>query len=130
VLIRAKRALQPEQPLSQTDVSSNENPSTRSKDDDFDGENEPVYVPTRTTYVTRFGPTIDYERFKLRAWREFRDHTGRWPLFSIVFHYGALAGMIITMRFFFWLKDARDWEDGHAWLIGGKHRLPYTLRSS
>jgi hypothetical protein len=128
VLIRATRAFQSEQRLLQSSVEvGEEKPLQRSGDDNFDGENEPEYVSTKTSYVTKLGPTIDYERFKLRAWREFRDHTGHWPLFSIFFHYGALAGMMVATGVFFWLKNAHDWEDAHAWLIGLTSAVLYVF---
>lgn len=117
VCIRMKRAGEPEQVSSMPVIIGSE--TEGNEEVSLDTEDEPVYMPPKKTYLTRAGPTIDYERFKLRTWREFHKHTGHWPLFSIVFHYSALAGMPVATFIFLWMKEHRDWVDEHSLLLGG-----------
>lgn len=94
--IRIKRVLQPEQlPLPPADLGNNK--ESEEEWVDLDGEEEPVYVPPMKSHVTKFGPTIDYEKFKFRTSKVFRKHNGHWPIFSMVFHYLAIAGMLASM---------------------------------
>jgi len=116
VCVRTKRALRPElAPVAQA--------LTDSKDyeawGNLDTEDEPAYIPPVKTYAKRFGSTIDYERFKLRTYREFRKKTEHWPLFSIAFHYLSLVGMFVNAFIFFKVRDANDWSDSKSWLVGG-----------
>jgi hypothetical protein len=117
VSIRLWRALRPEEiPVPSTELAGNE----AGDDDrgDLDSEDEPVYIAPIKEHVTRFGSTIDYEKFKLRTWREFRKHNGRWPVFSILFHLSAIAGMLVAMITFFWMKDHRNWDDLQSLVVG------------
>ena len=69
----------------------------------FDGAHEPKmenrYLPWRYGNLIS---TIESERFKLRTWREFQEHTGHWPLLSIFFHFvlwlSLIAGILIFCR--------------------------------
>ena len=126
VIVRFWRALRPEEiPVPSAELAGDE----AGDDDcgDLDSEDEPVYIPPFKGHVTRFGPTIDYEKFKLRTWREFRKHNGRWPLFSIVFHYLAIAGMIVAMFTFFWMRDHRDWNYLPSFLVGGVEAVCFVV---
>jgi hypothetical protein len=119
ICIRIKRMVESEQiPAVSQDIDGDREPE-QDEEVRLDGEDEPVYVQPAKTYSTNFGSTIDHERFKLRTWKEFRKHTGHWPLFSIAFHYSALGGMLIGVLIFLWMKDHRDWVDDHSFLIGG-----------
>jgi hypothetical protein len=119
VCIRIKRAVEPEQVSATPGIIAIDGGREGNEELSVDAEDEPVYTPPAKTYLTKAGPTIDYERFKLRTWREFHKRTGHWPLFSIVFHYSAFAGMLVAVIVFLWLKDHCDWVDEHSLLLGG-----------
>jgi hypothetical protein len=93
-------------------------------------ENEPDYVPKSYFGLGRLGGifgAIDYERFKLRTWRQFREVTGSWPLLSICFHYSALVGAVVGAVVFFWLRDERQWTDGRSFAIGVPVAIVYVV---
>ena len=53
-----------------------------------------------------------YIRYKYRVWKAFHDHTGRWPVFSICFHFVswiALFGCVLAG--FAWVEE-RKWKGG------------------
>ena len=116
VCVRIARALRPEwASLAQSPVVDKDDEARG----DLDSEDEPVYIPPAKTYATKFGSTIDYERFKLRTYREFRKRTGHWPLLSIAFHYLSLVGMCVNAFMFFKVRDVNDWSASKSWLVGG-----------
>ncbi len=55
----------------------------------FVGTEEPEFIVPPRTYAFRHDiiDTIYYWRHKFRVWRTFREHTGHWPVLSIVFHF-------------------------------------------
>ena len=56
--------------------------------------------------------TFAYTRHKYRVWKAFRDHTGRWPIFSIWFHFLSwIAVFVIVIAGFVWLAN-RGWKGG------------------
>ncbi len=63
-------------------------------------------------------------RHKYRVWKAFRDHTGRWPVFSIWFHFLSwLAVVGLTVSAFVWVEE-RKWESSRwsmfafgAWVL-------------
>ena len=98
---------------------------------DFEGEHEPDYVPKdRPPSYGRLGgllDLVDRERFKLRVWREFHDHTGAWPLLSICFHYAMLIGGVAGTIVFLWLGDNRDFGGVRAVAIGISVAIAYVF---
>ena len=120
--IRLTRVFQPQEPepLPGVDKQSLKIPLRRA--DSFDGAHEPDYTPTwRSSYLPGLDSllgTIDYERFKLRTWREFRDHTGRWPVLSICFHYATLIGTVVGVIVFLWIRDKQQWDNARSFAIG------------
>ena len=115
--VRAVRALRPEwAPVPSDPVIPQDGENDWGESE---SEEEPVYIPPDKTYATRFGSTIDYEKFKLRNWKQFRKHRGHWPLFSILFHYLSLVGMLVNVIAFFKMRDQNDWSTSKSWLIGG-----------
>jgi hypothetical protein len=118
VCVRAARALRPEW------APVPESPAEESKKEDGfdlgDSDHEPEYVPSGNVYAgDKITPTIDYEKFKWRNWKLFKKHRGRWPLFSILFHYLSLAGMLVNLIAFFNARDQYDWSTSKSWLVGG-----------
>jgi hypothetical protein len=115
--VRVVRALRPEWAPALQDPA--EVQDEQDEWGDSGSEEEPIYIPPGKTYATNLGSTIDYEKFKLRNWKLFRKHRGQWPLFSIVFHYLSLAGMLANTIAFFWARDQNDWSTSRSWLVGG-----------
>jgi hypothetical protein len=117
VCVRTARALRPEWAFVPAA------PAANPKADDFDlcdSDHEPEYVPSESVHAgDKVIPTIDYEKFKWRTWKLFRQHRGQWPLFSIVFHYFSLAGMLANAFAFFKVRDQNDWSTSKSWLVGG-----------
>jgi hypothetical protein len=117
--LRIKRAFEPEEVDSlQTsdDQSIHARRNRRRISTHFDGEHEPAYQPTKF-YWSKFFYFINYERFKVRVWREFRDNTGHWPWLSICFHYAGLVGMSVCLAMFFSVSDRNGWGGGRFWAV-------------
>src|SRR5689334_10417234 len=74
-----------------------------------------------------FSYLLNYERFKLRVWREFRDNTGHWPVLSICFHYGGLVGMCVCVALFVWIPSKNHWGRGRTAAIGILGLLVYSV---
>lgn len=54
--------------------------------------------------------TFAYIRYKYRVWTTFRDHTGHWPIFSILFYFLSwMAVFASAIAFFFWVEQ-REWS--------------------
>jgi hypothetical protein len=117
ICVRTARALRPEWAFVPAA------PTADSKEDDFelcDSDHEPEYVPSKSVHAgDNVTPTVDYEKFKWRNWKLFRKHRGRWPIFSIVFHYFSLVGMLANAIAFFKIRDQNDWSTPKSWLVGG-----------
>jgi hypothetical protein len=58
---------------------------------------------------------FDYIRHKYRVWKAFRDHTGRWPVFSIWFHFLSWLAVVGFTPFAFVWVDERTWQ--RSWSI-------------
>ena len=83
----------------------------------FDGAREPEFTPNRfTRWGGRLVYAIAYERFKLRTWRAFRDHTGHWPVFSITFHYLKTVSALAGCLFFGWNIYEGNWSGLRLWI--------------
>lgn len=53
--------------------------------------------------------TFAYIRHKYRVWKAFRDHTGRWPAFSICFYFLSwIAVFGFALAAFAWMEE-RKW---------------------
>jgi hypothetical protein len=59
-----------------------------------------------------------------RHWLRFREATGKWPIWSIIFHLFFLTGVGGSSFLFFYLRDTHDWSTaqqtgvGLGWFIG------------
>jgi hypothetical protein len=105
----------------QRDVLHTQKRGTTSKTTRLQWEQEPGYTPSNSSGKGVLS-TIDFERFKWRTWRRFRDSTGHWPVVTISFHYLALIALLLAIVYFFLLKDQRDWSAGYSIfvaIIGG-----------
>ena len=125
LVVRTARVLRPEWEPSPKEVVAGQ-----SDDDEWNGsdsEEEPVYVAPVKTYATKFGSTIDYEKFKFRTWKLFRKHEGRWPLFSMLFHYVSLVAMLANAFEFFKVRDQNDWSTSKSWIVGGIIALAWCV---
>lgn len=71
-----------------------------------------------TRSIPLFLDSISYERSNIQEWKRFRSLTGHWPVWSILFHYGMLASLLVGMVVFFFLIHRDDWEPSSIALIG------------
>jgi len=84
--------------------------------DEFEGAREPKME-------NRFPPgkygnlisAVEHERFKVRTWRDFRAHTGHWPLLSISFHFLLWLSLIAGILIFFRLTERTGWSGLNFW---------------
>ena len=77
----------------------------------FDGANEPTFEPKLPEWKAgKLISALEFERFKLRTWRSFREHTSHWPILSICFHYASYAAMVAGLALFFQLATKRGWS--------------------
>lgn len=92
-------------------------------DKHFDGSAEADYIPSFEGGTSPDGlalarQTLGYERFKLANWRRFHEHTGRWPVLSMLFHYTCIAVLLAGMAVFFWIGNDREWSTLHWFVVG------------
>lgn len=72
----------------------------------FVGWEEPEFSsPYASRDIRTFFASI---RHKYRVWKSFRDHTGRWPIFSIWFHFLSwIAVLGLALAGLIWLGEHR-----------------------
>lgn len=58
------------------------------------------------------------EREYWRHWKRVKHDTGRWPLWSAVFHFIIVLGFITNTIVFVWAKDTQDWSTTRSWVLG------------
>jgi hypothetical protein len=58
------------------------------------------------------------EREYRRHWKRVKHDTGRWPLWSAVFHFIIVLGFITNTIVFVWAKDTQDWSTTRSWVLG------------
>jgi hypothetical protein len=91
-----------------------------SNSDAFNGAHEPTFESKLPYWKAgKLISALELERFKLRAWRSFREHTSHWPIFSICFHYGSYAAMVAGLALFFQLATKRGWSGFEFWIRFG-----------
>jgi hypothetical protein len=59
--------------------------------------------------------TLELERHKFRVWRDFRDHTGRWPVLSISFHFVKWVALSAGIVFFSHISMKHGWSGLKFW---------------
>jgi hypothetical protein len=82
----------------------------------FDGAREPK-IESKFP-VWKYGSlisTLELERFKFRVWRDFREHTGRWPVLSISFHCGLWAALVAGLVCFSNISTKHNWSGLKFW---------------
>ena len=58
-----------------------------------------------------------YIRHKYRVWKAFREHTGRWPVFSIWFDFFSWVAILsFTIAAFVWISK-RNWGNGRSFVV-------------
>ncbi|HYG98175.1 MAG TPA: hypothetical protein VD837_03525 [Terriglobales bacterium] len=60
--------------------------------------------------------TFAYIRHKYRVWKAFRDHTGRWPVYSIWFHFLSWIVFVALVAAVFVWVEAHSWGDGWSFV--------------
>jgi hypothetical protein len=80
------------------------------RDEDIDGSAENPY--------RRGFAFLWQEREYWRHWRKVKRQTGRWPVWSVLFHIVVTAALMVNFWLFFSWRDSQDWSVSRQWLVG------------
>jgi hypothetical protein len=58
------------------------------------------------------------EREYWRHWQRVKRDTGRWPLWSLLFHVIGMLGFVTNVVLFFEARDSQNWSTSHSWVLG------------
>lgn len=83
----------------------------------FVGWQEPDFYSPYSGRDIRY--TFGFIRHKYRVWKAFRDHTGRWPVLSIWFHFLSWIAVFALVVPIMLLVIAQNWGDGWGFAVVG-----------
>jgi hypothetical protein len=87
------------------------------RDEDIDGNSAENPYRDQVRFGGRGFAFLWEQREYWRHWSKVKRQTGRWPIWSALFHMGVAAGLAINIWLFFSWQDSENWLS-RQWLVG------------